>query len=69
LFLLVDGDGVVLQVNQDLQLTISGILIITFHNRLFEEPIEAKNVSIQSHPIRLELFAGLDCVFGVEVVM
>lgn len=53
MFFFVDGDGVVLKIEQDLHLTVTLIFEVAFDDCLFEVAKEAENMPIEMDPFRL----------------
>lgn len=67
-FFLVDGDGVVFEVQEELDLAVAGVLGTAFDDTLLEVAEEAKNMAIEMNPVGLvELRAVLGNVLGIEV--
>lgn len=69
-FLLVDGDGVVLEVEEDLDLAVAAVLLVALDHALLEVAEEAQHVPVEVHPVRLVELGGVSGrIFGVEVVV
>lgn len=69
-FLLVDGDGVVLEVEEDLDLAIPAVLLVALDHALLEVSEEAQHMAIKMHPIWLVELGGIARrIFGVEVIV
>lgn len=69
-FFLVDGDGIVLEVEEHLDLSISAILVVALHDALLEVSIEAQDMSVEIDPVWLVQLGGvLGDVLGIEVIV
>lgn len=69
-FLLVDGDGVVLEVEEHLHLAVAAVLLVALDHALLEVAEEAQDVAVEVHPVGLVELGGVaGRVFGVEVVV
>ena len=69
-FLLIDGDGVVLEVEEHLHLTVAAVLAVALHHALLEISEEAQHVAVEVDPVRLVKLRGVaGGVLGVEVIV
>ena len=70
MFLFINWDRVILEIEKDLNFSISLILTFGFNHTLLKIPIETQHVSVEMYPIRLVQLRGIFIyIFGVKVIM